>query len=114
MLADEDHKHDLRVEAGAWLRSLREERGLSQREFAERVGAVYHTFISQIEAGRGRIPPERYETWAKALEVDPREFSIKMLKFYEPATYDLIFGSRKPRVVARSSRTSKVKRQRLE
>lgn len=98
MTNDEDHKRDLRVEAGAWLRSLRQARGLSQREFAERVGTVYHTFISQIEAGRGRIPSERYEIWARALEIDPREFSIKMLGFYEPATYNLIFGERESRV----------------
>lgn len=86
-----DDRHDLRVHAGHWLRSKREERGLSQRELAERVGALYYTFISQIESGKGRIPPERYESWAEALGVDVREFCIKMLSFYEPTTHRILF-----------------------
>ena len=35
----------------------------------------YYTFISQIEAGRGRIPAERMRDWSIALEMDPREFT---------------------------------------
>ena len=102
-MLSEDHRHDLRVEAGAWLRTLREARGWSQREFADRMGTIYHTFISQIEAGRGRIPSERYETWARALEVDPRKFAITMLSFYEPATYELIFGNKEPPLRSRGT-----------
>lgn len=89
---DEDGKRDLRVHAGLWLRARREEKSLSQRELAERVGALYYTFISQIEAGRGRIPADRYAAWAEALEMEPRAFAISMLRFYEPATHTLIFG----------------------
>ncbi len=89
---DEDQRRDLRVHAGAWLRARREECNLSQRELAERVGALYYTFISQIEAGRGRIPADRYGAWAEALGIAPRTFAIHMLKFYEPTTYALIFG----------------------
>ena len=89
---DDDGKRDLRVHAGLWLRARREERGLSQRELAEKVGALFYTFISQIEAGRGRIPADRYAAWAGALEIEPRAFAINMLRFYEPATHALIFG----------------------
>ena len=56
----------LRREAGAWLRELREKKGLSQRELATLVGAEYYTFISQLETGRGRLPPDRYRDWARA------------------------------------------------
>jgi transcriptional regulator with XRE-family HTH domain len=91
--SSEDARHDLRVQAGLWLRSMREKAGLSQRDLAVKVGALYYTFISQIEAGKGRIPPERYEGWADALGVDSREFGIRMLGFYEPTTYRLIFES---------------------
>lgn len=90
---DDDGRRDLRVSAGLWLRARREEKSLSQRDLAEKVGAVYYTFISQIEAGRGRIPAERYAAWAEALEIEPRAFAINMLRFYEPATHMLIFGS---------------------
>jgi transcriptional regulator with XRE-family HTH domain len=88
----EDQRRELRLQAGAWLKAQREGSGLSQRDLAERVGSVYYTFVSQIESGRGRIPPERYEAWARALSIEPRLFAMKMLGFYEPVTYDLIFG----------------------
>ena len=98
----------LRTQAGAWLRELREGRGLSQRELAQKVGAEYYTFISQLEHGRGRIPPDRYLVWASALQVDPREFVRGLMSYYDPVTYDIVFGGeaaaetgRKPRRRAR-------------
>jgi ribosome-binding protein aMBF1 (putative translation factor) len=51
---------NLRVEAGRWLRHLRERRGLSQRELASKVGLENYTIISQFEHGRGRISPDDY------------------------------------------------------
>lgn len=86
-----DESRQLRQQAGQWLRSLREERRLTQRDLAEKVGLRYYTFISQIESGQGRIPPEQYESWAVALEVDPREFVQTLMMFYDPHTYRLLF-----------------------
>jgi transcriptional regulator with XRE-family HTH domain len=88
--------HKLRVEAGQWLRELREKRGLSQRELAQKVGAEYYTFISQLENGRGRIPPDRYLDWASALGVDKREFVRGLMYYYDPVTYRIIFGPQIP------------------
>jgi len=82
----------LRQEAGRWLRELREKRGLSQRDLAQKVGAEYYTFISQLEHGRGRIPPDRYLVWARALGVEPREFVQGLMSYYDPVTYDIVFG----------------------
>ena len=82
----------LRQEAGRWLRELREQRGLSQRDLAQKVGAEYYTFISQLEHGRGRIPPDRYLVWARALAVEPREFVQGLMSYYDPVTYDIVFG----------------------
>lgn len=81
----------LRVEAGLWLRELREKSGLTQREMARKVGAEYYTFISQLETGRGRIPPDRYLAWAHALGVDKREFVRTLMSFYDPVTYGILF-----------------------
>ena len=81
----------LRQQAGAWLRARRSELGLSQRELALRVNMEYYTFISQIEAGRGRIPAERMRDWSLALEMDPREFAITLMKYYDPHTYEMVF-----------------------
>jgi len=81
-----------RREAGAWLRQLREVRGFTQRQLAKSVGIEYYTFVSQIESGRGRIPADRYQKWADALDVEPKVFVKKLLHFYEPATYNILFG----------------------
>ena len=81
----------LRRNAGHWLKELREARGLSQRQLAAAVGVEYYTFISQLETGRGRIPPERYRIWANALGVSPRDFVGKLMQFYDPVTYAILF-----------------------
>jgi transcriptional regulator with XRE-family HTH domain len=83
---------ELRQQAGRWLKELREARGLSQRVLAERVGAEYYTFISQLESGRGRIPPDRYLDWAQALGIEPRAFVRTLLRYYDPVTYGIIFA----------------------
>jgi transcriptional regulator with XRE-family HTH domain len=89
-------EHDvqqLRKEAGKWLKSLREAQGLSQRQLAERVNIEYYTFVSQLEAGRGRIPPNRYIDWANAFGIEPRAFVRDLMRYYDPVTYQILFGS---------------------
>ncbi len=82
----------LRREAGKWLKTLRMARNLTQRELAEKVGVEYYTFISQLEVGRGRIPPDRYEMWAQALGMEASEFVKQLMRFYDPETYRILFG----------------------
>jgi len=86
-----DNSARLRREAGHWLKKLREARGLSQRQLATEVGVEYYTFISQLESGRGRIPPDRYRVWAEALGVSPRDFVGKLMQHYDPVTYAILF-----------------------
>ena len=83
---------DLRREGGRWLKERRERLGLSQRDFAHRVGAEHYTFISQLETGRGRIPPDRYKDWARALDMHSQDFVRQILRYYDPITYDLLFS----------------------
>lgn len=83
---------DLRVAGGMWLKELREKASLSQRDLAREVNIGYYTFISQLENGRGRLPPDRYETWAKALKVDPRDFTRELMRYYDPITHRILFG----------------------
>jgi len=80
-----------RMTLGLWLRSLREERGLSQRELADILSLDYYTFISQLENGRGKIPTHRYVEWAQALGQKPQKFVKMLLKHYEPITYEVLF-----------------------
>ena len=84
---------ELRREAGRkWLKERREFCGLSQRQLAEKVGTEYYTFVSQLETGRGRIPPDKYRVWAEALQMAPRDFVITLLPFYDPVTYEIVFA----------------------
>jgi transcriptional regulator with XRE-family HTH domain len=83
--------HELRREAGRWLRGLRESQGLSQREVAERTGTEYYTFVSQLETGRGRISVENYLRWAKTLGVEPKVFVRTLMRYYDPVTHDILF-----------------------
>lgn len=75
-----------RKEAGAWLRKLREQRGLSQRELARAVGAEVYTLISQLEHGRGFITQDRYHLWADALGIELPEFARTLTSYYSAKT----------------------------
>ncbi|MCV6574496.1 MAG: helix-turn-helix domain-containing protein [Cohaesibacter sp.] len=86
----EDDKVARRQAVGRWLKGLREDAGLSQRDLAKKIQVEYYTFISQIESGRGRIPPERYVAWSEALDVDAKKFAYRMLEAYEPTTYMIL------------------------
>ncbi|KQQ27122.1 Cro/Cl family transcriptional regulator [Methylobacterium sp. Leaf123] len=83
---------ELRREGGRFLKELREKQGLSQRQLASLVGAEYYTFISQLETGRGRVPPDRYRLWADALGVDAKDFVKSLMRFYDPLTFDILFS----------------------
>ncbi len=83
---------EARLAMGSWLKSLREEQDMSQRDLAMALDLDYYTFISQLENGRGRIPPARYRDWAEALKVETRSFVMTLLSYHEPLTYEILFG----------------------
>ena len=85
----------LRKQAGEWLRKLRSRAGLSQVQLADALGMKYYTFISQVENGFGRVPIDSMEAWAKALNVEPSDFAKRLLSFYEPELYRLLFEVKK-------------------
>ncbi len=82
---------ELRKAAGRWLKERREAQGLSQRQLAQKVDVEYYTFISQLETGRGRIPPDKYRIWADALGIPVRDFVKHLLQFYDPITFGILF-----------------------
>ncbi|MFT0891713.1 helix-turn-helix domain-containing protein [Pseudochelatococcus sp. G4_1912] len=83
---------ELRRIGGRWLKEKRESAGLSQRQLADILGVEYYTFISQIETGHGRIPPDRYESWAGAIGLSLSEFVREILRYYDPVTFCILFG----------------------
>ncbi|WP_163852286.1 helix-turn-helix domain-containing protein [Pseudooceanicola aestuarii] len=86
-----EESKEQRAALGQWLKQLRETAGLSQRDLADRLSLDYYTFISQLENGRGKIPAHRYVEWAGALDQDPRSFVKRLLSYYEPSTYRILF-----------------------
>lgn len=82
-----------RKEGGRWLKQLREKAGLSQRDLAQLIDTEYYTFISQLENGRGRIPPDKYVVWSNAVNIQPREFVKTLMRYYDPVTFDILFES---------------------
>lgn len=89
--APQSETSELRQAAGLWLKEQREAACLSQRELARILDLEYYTFISQLENGRGRIPPHRYRDFARALKVDEKVFVKKLLMFYDPVSYEILF-----------------------
>ena len=83
-----------RIEAGAFIKSLRlaHDPKLTQRALADKLKLPYYTFISQVETGAVRVPPESQVAWAKELGVDPQEFAKKLLSYYDPHMHKAIFG----------------------
>ncbi len=51
----------------------------------------YYTFISQLENGRGRVPTNKYRDYARAVGVDEKVFVKKLLMFYDPISYEILF-----------------------
>lgn len=76
-----------RAEFGRTLASLREAAQLTQNDLAKLVGQKYFTFISQVENGRVRVPPNDTELWARVLGVDTQAFAKECVRAYETADY---------------------------
>jgi DNA-binding XRE family transcriptional regulator len=85
----ENAKH-LRKKAGRYVKELREAAGLTQAQLAKQLGFEYYTFISQIETGLTRVPPDKLPLFAEALRVPLKEFALELLKHYDPHTHAAI------------------------
>ena len=82
----------LKVELGAYVRDLREKRGMTQADLAKAVGMTYYTAISAIEVGRNVVPPERYHAFAEALGVNPRTFGRTVLRLTNPWLFAMLYA----------------------
>jgi len=89
---------ELKKQAGIYVRQLREAAGLTQQELARAVGMDYYTTVSQIERGVTRVPPDKMMDFAIALKAEPAEFGRRLLFFYDPYMFALLF--KKPKDAA--------------
>lgn len=81
----------LRKAAGRLLKTLRERAGHSQSSFSAAIGVPDKTFVSQIENGRRRLPPDQVRLWAAILGVEGRDLMLMLMRFYDPEGFALIF-----------------------
>lgn len=78
------HARIARAKAGQVIKEYRTKKGLTQRDLSDALNLKYYTFISQVENGQGRLPPNLWVKTAKALGIDVSEFAHEMLSFYDP------------------------------
>ena len=79
-----------RADAGDYIKRLRTDSEMTQRQLADKLNLEYYTFISQMECGQGRLPPKLWADTAIALNQDPKEFGLRMLSYYDPYAYECI------------------------
>ena len=82
-----------RKRGGLMIKSLRNQMGYTQRELASKCELDYYTFISQIEAGVGKIPPSKLRIFAESLGVNPALFAREILKYYDPVMFEILFDT---------------------
>lgn len=84
---------ELKKKAGRYVAQLRKSRGLTQRELAANLGYAYWGFVSQVENGIAKVPPDKIRQWANALTIRPDWFAKTLLSYYEPEMYACIFDA---------------------
>lgn len=82
---------ELRKEAGTYIRKLRGDADLSQSDLAKKLDLTFYSFISQVETGVTRIPPDAMGDWARALNVSTKQFAKTLLRYYDPFTYAALY-----------------------
>ncbi|WP_336488255.1 helix-turn-helix domain-containing protein [Methylobacterium nigriterrae] len=73
------------------MKHLREKAGYSQRTFSAEIGSPTYAFVSQIETGRGRVPPDQIRVWANVYGIEARKFLQMIMRFYDPETFAVLF-----------------------
>ena len=82
-----------RLAGGQWLRDRRNEIGLTQREVALMCDFEYYTTVSEIEMGKARDPPIRYESYARAMKMPVKDFVRELMRYYDHHAWAILFGN---------------------
>ncbi|MFN3326683.1 MAG: helix-turn-helix domain-containing protein [Bryobacteraceae bacterium] len=77
---------------GGWLKDRRLAAGLTQKQVADAMGIEYYTFVAAMEAGRARVPQEKYERYARLLKVPAVDLAKRVLRAEDPNAFRIIFG----------------------
>lgn len=68
---------------GAWLKSMRQEKGLTQEELAKQVGLKHSQEIAAVESGTAPFPTKNISKLAKVFETDKEKIFQMHLKTKE-------------------------------
>lgn len=82
-------------EAGAYLRRLRERKGIvSGAEMNRLLGRKPEDYrwILQVEQGRRPLPSSQIPGWARVLGVDEADLTRSLFRLYEPLKFALLYG----------------------
>lgn len=78
-----------RLRAGGFhLRQLRESREITSAELAEHLLNATEAFVTDVEAGRLRLPSEQMSRWAMALGVRRDVLADALGRLYDPLPFD--------------------------
>ena len=88
----------LRLVRGQWLKQLRLDAGLTQREVATVLGFESLRAVSALEVGGASVGQHHWPVLAELYGVAQEEFGRKMLAVSDPTLYGMIFGERKENV----------------
>lgn len=86
---DTKEKMEIKKKFGERLKKLREARGITQEEFASKLGYVNRSSINKIEVGRSDMPRSKIELAAKILNISPLEL-FKNEPLDEPVVEELV------------------------
>lgn len=64
--------------------SRRRELSLTQTELAKRLGYPNANFVSQLESGKSKVPLNKVDEFAAALEIDKKWFAERLLEARYP------------------------------
>jgi transcriptional regulator with XRE-family HTH domain len=70
-----------------FIRSRREELGMTQQDLADRIGVKSRNFIVLLEGDRVPFPPMRWGDFARALELDQYEFLASVFEHVFPGLF---------------------------
>ena len=85
-----DEHRELRRQGGKWLRQLRKNVGLSQKQLASQLDIEFDTLIAQLESGIGRVPTHRYGDWANVMQIPIETFVRELLRYYDPVAFEFL------------------------
>ncbi len=87
LLSGVESNAETKAEFGHFMKDARRNIGLTQQQLANRTGLNNASFIAAIESGKSRLPAERLELFAEALELEARDIAWASIKGWDMDTF---------------------------